>query len=68
MTWEEDAACRETDPDLFFPEEGAPNPGVVRICEGCPVRVECLEFALREDIKYGLWGGLSWAERKRLKR
>lgn len=65
--WEELAACRDADQKLFFPEHG--NESTVpakRICRGCPVRPECLEYALANDEQFGIWGGLSERERRRL--
>lgn len=65
----DDAACAEVTPDVFFPEVGsAPLAQVRKICAGCPVSAECLELALRERIVWGVWGGLTSAERKRLRR
>ena len=64
--WFEYARCREYDPDMFFPDKGeSPNPAK-RICLRCPVRVECLNYALRARVPYGVWGGLSDRERRRL--
>ncbi len=63
------AACRDiSEPDLFFPnskaEERKSLPVVAKICDGCPVRKECLEYALDEQIFYGLWAGTTPAQRK----
>jgi len=63
-----DAACATTDPELWFPEldslwrvREAKN-----ICEKCPVKKECLEYALVNGFKEGIWGGLSPTERNRV--
>lgn len=64
--WRDRALCRETDPEAFFPEKGAPPRDAKRICMGCEVRAECLEFALATGQPYGVWGGASERERRKL--
>lgn len=65
--WMDDAACAANDPDLFFPE-GKANDVVlgekraVKVCTTCPVQAECLEYALANDERYGVWGGLTPTE------
>ena len=66
--WRLDALCAETDPEAFFPEKGGSTREAKRVCSGCSVRAECLEFALANDERFGIWGGLSERERRRLKR
>jgi WhiB family redox-sensing transcriptional regulator len=66
--WQERALCAETDPEAFFPEKGGSTREAKRICAGCEVRAECLEYALTFDERFGIWGGLSERERRRLKR
>lgn len=66
MSWRTDAACKGIDPDLFFPERGEPTAQIKAVCEGCPVRAECLAFAL-EDEGPGIWGGTSERERQKLR-
>ncbi len=66
--WQERALCAQTDPESFFPEKGGSTREAKRICTGCEVRDECLEFALANDERFGIWGGLSERERRRLKR
>jgi WhiB family redox-sensing transcriptional regulator len=66
--WQERALCAQTDPEAFFPEKGGSTREAKRICSGCDVRAECLEFALAHDERFGIWGGLSERERRRLKR
>jgi WhiB family transcriptional regulator, redox-sensing transcriptional regulator len=68
MVWQDLALCRETDPDAFFPEKGGATREAKRICSRCEVRGECLEYALAHDERFGIWGGLSERERRRLKR
>jgi WhiB family transcriptional regulator, redox-sensing transcriptional regulator len=66
--WQERALCAQTDPEAFFPEKGGSTREAKRICLGCEVRAECLEYALAHDERFGIWGGLSERERRRLKR
>ena len=54
--------------EIFFPEKGGSSREAKRICSECPVRIECLNYALRRDERYGVWGGMSERERRRLKR
>jgi len=66
--WQDRALCAETDPEAFFPEKGGSTREAKRICSGCEVRAQCLEYALAHDERFGIWGGLSERERRRLKR
>ena len=66
--WQERALCAQTDPEAFFPEKGGSTREAKRICNSCEVRAECLEYALGHDERFGIWGGLSERERRRLKR
>lgn len=66
--WQENALCAQTDPEAFFPEKGGSTREAKRICMGCEVRDKCLEYALANDERFGIWGGLSERERRRLKR
>jgi len=66
--WQERALCAQTDPEAFFPEKGGSTREAKRICLGCEVREWCLEYALAHDERFGIWGGLSERERRRLKR
>jgi WhiB family redox-sensing transcriptional regulator len=68
LPWAEDAKCLQADPDTFFPEKGGSTREAKRICAQCPVRAECLEYALDNDERFGIWGGLSERERRKLKR
>lgn len=70
LLWHERANCLGVDPNLFFTARGE-NAEMVQakaVCAGCAVRIECLEFALGHREKYGVWGGLSERERRRLRR
>ncbi|MDO4908633.1 MAG: WhiB family transcriptional regulator [Corynebacterium sp.] len=64
--WQEQALCAQTDPEAFFPDKGGSTREAKRICAACGVRDECLEFALEHDERFGIWGGLSERERKKL--
>jgi WhiB family transcriptional regulator, redox-sensing transcriptional regulator len=66
--WAPQARCLQAEPDTFFPEKGGSTREAKRICSDCEVRAECLEFALANDERFGIWGGLSERERRRLKR
>ncbi|HTW20196.1 MAG TPA: WhiB family transcriptional regulator [Mycobacteriales bacterium] len=68
LPWQEEALCAQTDPEAFFPEKGGSTREAKRVCSRCDVRGECLEYALAHDERFGIWGGLSERERRRLKR
>jgi WhiB family redox-sensing transcriptional regulator len=68
MGWQERALCAQTDPEAFFPEKGGSTREAKKVCSGCDVRAECLEYALANDERFGIWGGLSERERRKLKR
>jgi WhiB family transcriptional regulator, redox-sensing transcriptional regulator len=71
--WREHAACRDEDPDLFFPI-GTSGPALLQteqakaVCHRCPVRDQCLEWALDTGQSIGVWGGTDENERRALKR
>jgi WhiB family redox-sensing transcriptional regulator len=65
--WREWALCAEVDPEAFFPEKGESTRAAKDICRRCLVRVECLRSALANDERFGVWGGLSDRERRRLR-
>ena len=65
--WRDQARCAETDPEAFFPEKGGTTRHAKEVCFACEVRVRCLEYALAHpELRYGVWGGLSWPQRRRL--
>ena len=68
LGWQEQALCAQTDPEAFFPEKGGSTREAKKVCTGCDVRSECLEYALQNDERFGIWGGLSERERRKLKR
>ncbi|HSP38712.1 MAG TPA: WhiB family transcriptional regulator [Frankiaceae bacterium] len=66
--WQERALCAQTDPEAFFPEKGGSTREAKKVCTDCEVKVECLDYALANDERFGIWGGLSERERRRLRR
>jgi WhiB family redox-sensing transcriptional regulator len=68
LGWQERALCAQTDPEAFFPEKGGSTREAKRVCLSCDVRGECLEYALSNDERFGIWGGLSERERRKLKK
>ena len=59
VRWVYLAACSGHDPALWFPEGGASTDEAIAICERCPVRVRCAEWAIAERFDVGIWGGLT---------
>jgi WhiB family redox-sensing transcriptional regulator len=68
LAWQADALCAQTDPEAFFPEKGGSTREAKKICQQCEVSAQCLEYALQNDERFGIWGGLSERERRRLRR
>ncbi|MGQ0849501.1 MAG: WhiB family transcriptional regulator [Actinomycetota bacterium] len=68
LSWQDYANCRGADADLFFPERGASTRKAKAICQACDVKGECLDFAIVNGEKFGIWGGLSERERRRVRR
>src|SRR5579859_273846 len=68
LGWQDRALCAQTDPEAFFPEKGGSTREAKRVSRSCDVRGECLEYALENDERFGIWGGLSERERRRIKR
>ena len=64
--WMDDGICAQTDPDAFYPEKGGSTREAKRICLGCEVKDECLQYALEHRERFGIWGGLSERERRKL--
>jgi len=61
-----DALCPQTDPEAFFPDKGSPGKEAKEICYRCEVATRCLQWAIENEMEYGIWGGLSARERKNL--
>jgi WhiB family transcriptional regulator, redox-sensing transcriptional regulator len=66
--WMLEGSCRGADTRAFFPCNGLGVEAAQRICRGCPVQNECLEYALQHRIEQGVWGGASERERRRILR
>lgn len=66
--WQDLALCQQTDPEAFFPEKGGSVLAAKQVCGRCEVKGDCLAYALDHDEKFGVWGGLSERERRKLKR
>ena len=73
--WMEQGICRQVDPELFFTQETMRGRGLLlmeqqakKICNTCPVKQECLDFALRTKEPHGMWGGASARERAKMLR
>ncbi len=66
--WMSQAVCRNEPPAFFFPSDGVGVEAARRICATCPVKSPCLEYALRNRIDHGVWGGTSERERRRIAR
>ncbi len=67
MAWQNDAACRGSDPAMFFTERGEETKPAKAVCADCLVRAQCLDYALDHDERHGVWGGLSERERRRIR-
>ncbi|WP_200936693.1 WhiB family transcriptional regulator [Frigoribacterium sp. Leaf186] len=68
LAWQVDSLCAQTDPEAFFPEKGGSTRDAKKICASCDVRAQCLEYALQNDERFGIWGGLSERERRKLRK
>ena len=68
LMWRQQAACRDADTELFFPESDTAAGPALAICGECPVREACLDFALATNQADGIWGGATETERRRLRR
>ena len=68
VEWQSEAACNDVDPEIFFPERGGSSKAARAVCGQCEVRTQCLEYALNNKEQFGIWGGTSERERRRLRR
>ncbi|MCU1533964.1 MAG: WhiB family transcriptional regulator [Glaciihabitans sp.] len=68
LEWQSDSLCAQTDPEAFFPEKGGSTRDAKKICSSCEVRSQCLNYALENDERFGIWGGLSERERRKLRK
>jgi WhiB family redox-sensing transcriptional regulator len=68
VEWQDEAFCVQVDPELFFPERGGSSKAARAACAACPVRGQCLEYALNNKESFGIWGGTSERERRKLRK
>lgn len=68
LPWMHDGSCAAHRPEVFFPSDGVGVIAAQEICASCPVKAECLEYALDNRIEHGVWGGESERGRRRLLR
>ncbi len=68
VDWQAKARCTEVDPEIFFPERGGSSKAARQVCSNCQVRAQCLEYALNNKEQFGIWGGTSERERRRLRK
>lgn len=66
VSWQDRGLCAQTDPEAFFPEKGGSARPAKEVCRSCEVRAECLEYALVHDERFGVWGGKTERERRKL--
>ncbi len=66
-SWRDSALCAQTDPELFFPEKWGSAAPAMQVCAQCPVRAECLQWALAYDVRFGIWGGLTEDQRQEIR-
>ncbi len=64
--WMSDGVCSQTDPEAFYPEKGGSSREAKRVCLTCPVRTERLDYALEHGERFGIWGGLTERQRRKL--
>ncbi|HEV3354445.1 MAG TPA: WhiB family transcriptional regulator [Acidimicrobiales bacterium] len=67
-TWTDSAACRGTDTEIFYPANAEEEAEALSICATCPVRAQCLDYAIRNRETYGIWGGTTPEQRRRIRR
>jgi WhiB family redox-sensing transcriptional regulator len=68
LAWQAGALCAQVDPEAFFPDKGGSTREAKSVCMSCEVRLDCLDYALATDQRFGIWGGLSERERRKVKR
>lgn len=67
--WRRDALCADLDPGIFFPDGKGWTPDEAKsICARCPVRFECLDYAMKAKEEHGVWGGTTPAERRKIRK
>jgi len=66
--WTQEGLCGQSDPELFFPDKGESGKVAKRICLACPVRTACLRWAVDTQQQWGVWGGMTSRERRRIRK
>ncbi len=67
--WRDRAVCAQTDPEAFFPEKGSSNEAAMSVCRACPVRIDCLSYAIGSDTaEHGIWGGTTARHRTTIRK
>lgn len=66
--WMVFSACRDQDPDIFFPQSQEATDHAIAICNSCPVKLDCLEYSLEARERFGIWGGTTEKQRRQLLR
>lgn len=66
-TWVNDGLCAQTDPEAFYPDKSGSAERAIAVCVGCPVREQCLSYALETNQRFGVWGGMSARKRHALR-
>ncbi len=66
LTWMQTGECNDKAPDVFFPSDGVGVEKAKRVCETCDVKAVCLEYALKNRVDHGVWGGTSERQRRRM--
>ena len=66
LDWQDDGLCKESDPEAFFPEKGGSTKQAKAVCRRCPITEKCLQYALENGERYGIWGGQSEHQRRQI--
>ena len=66
--WQPLGLCSQTDPEVFFPEKGGSTRSAKEVCNSCEVKPQCLKYALDNDERFGIWGGTSERDRRKLRK
>ncbi len=66
LDWQDDGLCKESDPEAFFPEKGGSTKQAKAVCKRCPITAKCLQYALDNDERHGIWGGTSEHQRRQI--
>lgn len=67
LSWMTEGLCGQTDPEAFFPPKGGSTRDAKAVCVKCTVQFQCLEYALANDERFGIWGGLSERQLRKMR-